>query len=251
MNSDLDDLLNEVNGCFDGKSGASKSSNKPSQSDSYSYNAGQQRTGFPSSIQTSNPVKDAQHKFNKGFDEILNSPDPFATQNQRQVIKSPDSSKFKDDLLDDLINETSKLSTNYKETQPRSSFSSRPTQEKTSGLYSAPYGGTSNPSTQSSKCFNPYLGPSNKSQGAFAKPCEKLRCITCDFIVQRFDGARWDSTSDYYWFRNYIGNVAELKKKLEKDNSCAAYACQCSWKNITELDEVAKYKDIKWVCAGH
>jgi len=252
MQSELDDLLDEVNGYFDSKGTTSKpttSYNKSAQSDSYSYNQGSQRTNYASSIQTSNLPKGGSQIKSPGFDDILNSPDAYLTaQTQQKLTKSPGPSKYKDDLLDDLINETSKLTTDYKETQQRPTYSSRPTQEKTSGGYNAPYGGTT---SQTSKCFNPYLGPSHKSQGAFAKPCEKLRCITCDFIVQRFDGARWDSTSDYYWFRNYIGNVGELKKKLEKDSDCAAYACQCSWKNITELDEVAKYKDVKWVCAGH
>jgi len=120
MQSELDDLLDEVNGYFDSKGTTSKpttSYNKSAQSDSYSYNQGiklsiansfnvykgSQRTNYASSIQTSNlPKGGSQSKASifkwkisiislvksPGFDDILNSPDAYLTaQTQQKLTK--------------------------------------------------------------------------------------------------------------------------------------------------------------------
>lgn len=235
MRSELDDLLDEVNGYFDPNaqkskpSGTSNINTKPQQ-------------GYTGSTQGAKGTANASG-YNKDFDEIFSSPTKYSpTKNVGGRDNDyQENKKKKDDSLDDLIRETEKLTTDVKDTKQTPPWSNKETS-------SLPTGQTSSGS-KSQKCFVSYLGPSTGDK--FNAPCERLRCMQCDFIVKRFENCKWDDSSDYYFFRNYIGNTNELNKKLEKQSGSAAYACQCSWKNVNELQEVSKFKDVKWVCAGH
>lgn len=56
-----------------------------------------------------------------------------------------------------------------------------------------------------------------------------LRCSKCDFKVMRFDEQRWSESVDYMFLRNFMGDVAKLRTKLQPQAGVTAHACQCSW----------------------
>nr|CAB3227218.1 protein C8orf37 homolog [Phallusia mammillata] len=79
--------------------------------------------------------------------------------------------------------------------------------------------------------------------------CDRLRCTSCDFKVQRFPGYQWKHDIDYLFLRNNMPEFSKVVKKLQKKESSNAYACQCSWNSVTKLKPLPP--DLKWVCAKH
>jgi hypothetical protein len=79
----------------------------------------------------------------------------------------------------------------------------------------------------------------------------KLKCTTCQQVVHRFTGARWNSCStneceavDYIFFRNYSGhslNIEKLRERLLLDTQTAAYACMCTWQSVVGLKEINEW----------
>jgi len=76
----------------------------------------------------------------------------------------------------------------------------------------------------------PSAVPSSSSAPPDGTSCAtNLRCSKCDFKVMRFDDQRWSESVDYMFFRNFMGDIAKLRTKLQPQAGVAAHACQCSW----------------------
>mmetsp|Transcript_58527 Transcript_58527/g.67598 ORF Transcript_58527/g.67598 Transcript_58527/m.67598 type:complete len:206 (-) Transcript_58527:40-657(-) len=204
MRSDLDDLLDEINGTLDDKPTTSKTTQPKFKSD-YSTN-----------------TYEAKQSYSK----------PTTYQNKSEL----------DQLLDDLNGATTDVS--MKKSYPVSNSTD----------YSAYNQGTTSYTTEekkNKKCWQPNLG--NKNSPSFSKRdvCEKLRCTSCDLKVQMFHGYKWTADCNYLFFRNYFSNKTQLNSKLIADEDSSAYACQCSWKTVTDVYPISDFKELKWVCAGH
>jgi Retinal Maintenance len=81
--------------------------------------------------------------------------------------------------------------------------------------------------------------------------CDKLRCTACDFPVLSFEGAEWDSSADYMFFRNNMPSREKLSVMLLRRPAARAYACQCSWRSAVEVVRLGPASDLRWVCGGH
>jgi hypothetical protein len=46
------------------------------------------------------------------------------------------------------------------------------------------------------------------------RPCNALRCTSCDFKVLALEDRRWDDTVDYLFLRNNMPDVQKLRAKL-------------------------------------
>ena len=76
---------------------------------------------------------------------------------------------------------------------------------------------------------------------------ERVRCLNCDFIVERFEDAEWDSSATYLFFRNTAPDRKKMAKMLRCKIGSAAYACQCSWYTATKPEPARLgYKNLKW-----
>ena len=105
------------------------------------------------------------------------------------------------------------------------------------------------------KCFPLCIGGANLEHGMTEnsmepKSCSSLRCYKCDKKVQRFINGTWHATVDYMFVRNHNTNVQKLKEGVKYDPGFSAYACQCQFINVSELDK-DKCEEMKWMCGGH
>ncbi|XP_029447607.1 protein C8orf37 homolog isoform X2 [Rhinatrema bivittatum] len=83
------------------------------------------------------------------------------------------------------------------------------------------------------------------------KTCDHLRCTACDFSVAIHDDYQWDISCDYLFFRNNMPEFSRLQEKMIKKKGTRAYACQCSWRSIQELTDLATDQHLRWVCGKH
>ncbi|XP_046842239.1 cilia- and flagella-associated protein 418-like isoform X2 [Xenia sp. Carnegie-2017] len=105
------------------------------------------------------------------------------------------------------------------------------------------------------KCYTVYLGGTQLSRGLSSatvkRSCDQLRCTACDFQVFSFDDYKWHSSCDYLFFRNNIPDFEKLKVNLIQKRGSRAYACQCSWRSITHIENIENDTGLKWVCGKH
>ncbi|ESO00989.1 hypothetical protein HELRODRAFT_184339 [Helobdella robusta] len=85
------------------------------------------------------------------------------------------------------------------------------------------------------------------------RPCDNLRCTTCDFNVSSFDDMAWLEEVGYLFLRNNMPDFNRIKNKLKKSLGSRAYACQCT--NLNVGDRILPLKiaspSVKWVCGKH
>eukprot|EP00041_Stephanoeca_diplocostata_P008452 m.125532 g.125532 ORF g.125532 m.125532 type:complete len:221 (-) comp17329_c0_seq1:382-1044(-) len=104
------------------------------------------------------------------------------------------------------------------------------------------------------RCNPVLLGGSSHEMGMASisgkKPCDRLKCIDCDFKVCWFNDHKWDDHCDYLFFRNGCTDPDKLKSKLVASSRSRAYACQCAWVTVTTLEPVANHSAVrkKWRC---
>lgn len=107
---------------------------------------------------------------------------------------------------------------------------------------------------QARRCLPVYLGGSGEILGLGSavnqRPCDQLRCTSCDFRVCNFDNMAWKADTDYLFLRNNVPDFDKLKPKLIKKKGWRAYCCQCSWRNVFDLAELTD-SSLKWVCGKH
>ncbi|KAK3757982.1 hypothetical protein RRG08_058294 [Elysia crispata] len=107
---------------------------------------------------------------------------------------------------------------------------------------------------QTRRCLPVYLGGSNERLGLGStvnqRPCDQLRCTSCDFRVCIFDDMAWKKDTDYLFLRNNVPDFDKLKSKLIKKKGWRAYCCQCCWRNVLDLAEITD-TSLKWVCGKH
>ncbi|RUS84182.1 hypothetical protein EGW08_008069 [Elysia chlorotica] len=107
---------------------------------------------------------------------------------------------------------------------------------------------------QTRRCLPVYLGGSGDRLGLGSavnqRPCDQLRCTSCDFRVCIFDNMAWKKDTDYLFLRNNVPDFEKLKSKLIKKKGWRAYCCQCCWRNILDLAEMTD-TSLKWVCGKH
>ncbi|XP_013404048.1 protein C8orf37 homolog [Lingula anatina] len=105
------------------------------------------------------------------------------------------------------------------------------------------------------RCYPVYLGNSTCAQGMAStmnkRSCDKLRCTDCDFKIVTFDNFQWAASTDYLFLRNNVPDFKKLQKQLDPKNGMRAYACQCKWRNVSEVKDVKTDQDLKWVCGRH
>lgn len=107
-------------------------------------------------------------------------------------------------------------------------------------------------SGSSRKCFPVCLAGSRDEHGISpGRGCDNLRCTKCDFQVLRVDDHKWSDDAEYLFFRNFYPNLDKLRPKLVKNPGGSCYACQCTWRSVTELSPLGKAPDMRWVCGGH
>ncbi|XP_029447608.1 protein C8orf37 homolog isoform X3 [Rhinatrema bivittatum] len=51
--------------------------------------------------------------------------------------------------------------------------------------------------------------------------------------------------------RNNMPEFSRLQEKMIKKKGTRAYACQCSWRSIQELTDLATDQHLRWVCGKH
>ncbi|CAL8070305.1 unnamed protein product [Orchesella dallaii] len=105
------------------------------------------------------------------------------------------------------------------------------------------------------KCFSLLLGGSYEDLGLSEigreRPCDKLKCLRCDFQVISFDNYAWDSSTDYLFLRNNMPEFQKLAVKLTKKKGCRAYACQCNHLSVSKITFVQAKPEVRWVCGKH
>ncbi|CAB4012441.1 C8orf37 homolog [Paramuricea clavata] len=105
------------------------------------------------------------------------------------------------------------------------------------------------------KCYPVYLGGSQNTSGlssaSVQRTCDQLRCTSCDFQVVSFDNYQWRSSCDYLFFRNNIPDFSKLKVNLIQKRGSRAYACQCSWKSVSKMQNIESDSELRWVCGKH
>nr|XP_033789570.1 protein C8orf37 homolog isoform X1 [Geotrypetes seraphini] len=105
------------------------------------------------------------------------------------------------------------------------------------------------------KCCPVYLGGSKSPYGIGTnlsqRTCDHLRCTACDFNVAIYDDYQWDTSCDYLFFRNNMPEFSRLQEKMLKKKGARAYACQCSWRSVQELTNLAEDQHLHWVCGKH
>ncbi|GAB1288302.1 Cilia- and flagella-associated protein 418 [Apodemus speciosus] len=79
----------------------------------------------------------------------------------------------------------------------------------------------------------PIQGPSK------SRACDRLRCVACDFRIVSYNDYMWDKSCDYLFFRNNMPEFQKLRTKLIEKKGARAYACQCSWRTVEELTDLA------------
>lgn len=112
------------------------------------------------------------------------------------------------------------------------------------------------PSSSRKRCVKVFLAgskfPKGLCCGSEERACDRLRCTSCDFSVVILNDYEWQVDCDYLFFRNNIPDFEKLKSKLTRKRGCCAYACQCSWRSITQLTELwSSDPQLKWVCGKH
>ncbi|XP_030072762.1 cilia- and flagella-associated protein 418 isoform X2 [Microcaecilia unicolor] len=105
------------------------------------------------------------------------------------------------------------------------------------------------------KCCPVYVGGSKAPYGIGTnlsqRTCDHLRCTACDFNVVIYDDYQWDTSCDYLFFRNHMPEFSRLQEKMIRKKGTRAYACQCSWRSIKELTDLASDQHLHWVCGKH
>ncbi|XP_062987038.1 cilia- and flagella-associated protein 418 [Elgaria multicarinata webbii] len=105
------------------------------------------------------------------------------------------------------------------------------------------------------RCCPVYLGGSSTPYGIGTnisqRTCDQLRCTACDFRVSHYNDYQWDKSCDYLFFRNNMPEFSKLKTKMLTKRGSRAYACQCSWRSIDELTDLAMDRQLRWVCSKH
>ncbi|KAK6982150.1 hypothetical protein BgiMline_017515, partial [Biomphalaria glabrata] len=104
------------------------------------------------------------------------------------------------------------------------------------------------------RCLPVFLGGSSDGTGIGTsinkRPCDQLRCTSCDFKVCYFENRCWHKDTDYLFLRNNVPDLKKLEPRLGRKTGCRAYCCQCSWRNVQELCELSD-PSLKWVCGKH
>ncbi|XP_059160787.1 cilia- and flagella-associated protein 418-like isoform X2 [Physella acuta] len=121
-------------------------------------------------------------------------------------------------------------------------------------LIRSPLPNEGNKNDHARRCLPVFLGGSSDSIGlgssANKRSCDQLRCTSCDFRVCFFDNLSWSKDTDYLFLRNNVPDLQKLKSRLIRKNGCRAYCCQCTWRNVTECEELSD-PSLKWVCGKH
>ncbi|XP_052559280.1 cilia- and flagella-associated protein 418 [Tympanuchus pallidicinctus] len=146
-----------------------------------------------------------------------------------------------DDIIDEICNDSSfartplKLKSNYPSVTPGSNSAVVQAHRK--------------------RCCPVYLGGSSSPNGVGTniskRTCDQLRCTACDFRVSLFNDYIWDQSCDYLFFRNNMPDLNKLRAKMIKKKGSRAYACQCSWRSISELTDLQADQQLRWVCGKH
>lgn len=104
------------------------------------------------------------------------------------------------------------------------------------------------------RCYAVYLGGSDQPTGQATaisqRACNNLRCTGCDFRVCQFNNYKWTSDTNYLFLRNNVPDFEKLKPKLSDSKGHRAYCCQCSWRTVKDLTQLAD-PALKWHCAKH
>ncbi|KAM6087776.1 cilia- and flagella-associated protein 418 isoform 2-T2 [Chlamydotis macqueenii] len=146
-----------------------------------------------------------------------------------------------DDIIDEICNDSSFAKTPLK----LKSNSASLTHESNSAVVQA----------YRKRCCPVYLGGSSSPYGIGTniskRTCDQLRCTACDFRVSLFNDYIWDQSCDYLFFRNNMPELSKLRAKMVKKKGARAYACQCSWRSISELTDLQTDQQLRWVCGKH
>ena len=98
------------------------------------------------------------------------------------------------------------------------------------------------------------LGGPMTSSGVSAvsspRVCDNMLCLACNLPVIAIDHVMWDESTDYLFLRNNVPNIDKLRAKLKMKKGCRAYACQCQWRNVTEIIST-RNSGVQWICRKH
>lgn len=105
------------------------------------------------------------------------------------------------------------------------------------------------------KCANIFLGGTHIEQGHAEDPtmprsCSSLKCKDCNQRVHRYANASWNDLVDSTFVRSNIHNLDALETGLTHNPGHTAYACECKFTTVSELDEEL-WKELQWMCGGH
>ncbi|XP_074843014.1 cilia- and flagella-associated protein 418 isoform X2 [Carettochelys insculpta] len=153
------------------------------------------------------------------------------------LTKADDDEEDIDDIIKDIIDESSFSKKTVKSAAPTSVRNRASIQAHGKSCCPVYLGGSS----------TPYGIGTNISQRA----CDQLRCTACDFHVSLYNDYQWDKSCDYLFFRNNMPEFSKLRMKMIRKKGSRAYACQCSWRSIDELTDLQTDRELRWVCGKH
>ncbi|KAK0061742.1 hypothetical protein Bpfe_008657 [Biomphalaria pfeifferi] len=166
---------------------------------------------------------------------------------EKKTVENDDNKKNSKCSLDSLINDILDIDLDKSEETTLGSSCSR-----NNSRLSATEDGKK--SERFRRCLPVFLGGSSDGTGIGTsinkRPCDQLRCTSCDFKVCYFENRCWHKDTDYLFLRNNVPDLKKLEPRLSRKTGCRAYCCQCSWRNVQELSELSD-PSLKWVCGKH
>mmetsp|Transcript_2218 Transcript_2218/g.4212 ORF Transcript_2218/g.4212 Transcript_2218/m.4212 type:complete len:204 (-) Transcript_2218:228-839(-) len=93
-----------------------------------------------------------------------------------------------------------------------------------------------------------------RGSAAMKVASETVRCVKCDFAVERWTGMQWKDDTDYMFFRNNMPDRRKVATKLFPQKGKASYACQCTWLSVEDvisvrLGEKVNGTQVNWIAA--
>jgi len=82
------------------------------------------------------------------------------------------------------------------------------------------------------------------------RSCSSLKCTDCEKDVHRYANASWNDVVDNSFIKCHSDNLDALETGLKHTPGNTAYACECKYTTVSEVNE-SLWKEMKWMCGGH
>ena len=170
------------------------------------------------------------------IDDLLNEAETFCLKDKKTIVGTKTEKKIIDDQVTSLLEEIDTLDTCDKAVRGGETKRDVDTERR-------------------HQCRpEPLLGGPMASTGvssvASPRVCDNMLCLACNLPVIAVDNVQWDESTDYLFLRNNVPNIDKLRAKLKMKKGCRAYACQCQWRNVTDIIS-SRNSGVQWICRKH